>query len=155
MYKRSQFADVRRIWWVLIALLSTGNPSDSVPVVPNYTSGKLDSTTTQRQIISEVIVSEDYNTGYVLSVSGTGIKPSTGHINPTGLTTINQTTTTGGTSKWTGLDLNTAPNWSLVEPGGTFTFTNSYQGAGLRNRTTITREQEIETTIVSSSVFSQ
>ena len=48
-----------------------------------------------------------------------------------------------------------SPNWSLTQPGGTFTYTSSYQGPGLRNRTTITRTSEIETTIVSSSVFSQ
>ena len=97
----------------------------------------------------EVNGTDDY------SVSGTGIAPSTGHINPTGLTTISHTTTSGGTTTWTGLDLNTAPNWSLTTPGGTFTMTQSYQGPSLRNRTTITRTSEIETTIVSSSVFSQ
>ena len=144
-----------RLVGLIFILLSWADPSHSVPVVPNYTSGKLDSTTTQRQVISEVIVSEDYNSGFVHSVSGTGITPSTGHINPTGLTTISHTTTSGGTSTWTGLDLDTAPNWALTTPGGTFTYTSSYQGPGLRNRTTITRSQEIETTIVSSSVFSQ
>ena len=146
---------MRRLVGLIFILLSWAEPSHSVPVVPNYTSGKLDSTTTQRQVISEVIVSEDYNSGFVHSVSGTGITPSTGHINPTGLTTISHTTTSGGTSTWTGLDLDTSPNWSLTQPGGTFTYTSSYQGPGLRNRTTITRSQEIETTIVSSSVFSQ
>jgi hypothetical protein len=146
---------MKRLVGLIFILLSWADPSHSVPVVPNYTSGKLDSTTTQRQVISEVIVSEDYNSGFVYSVSGTGIEPSTGHINATGLSTIRHTTTDGGTSTWTGLDLETAPNWSLSTPGGTFTMTTSYQGPGLRNRTTITRTQEIETSIVSSSVFSQ
>ena len=146
---------MKRFIGLLFILFGWSNPSYGVPIAPNYTSGKLDSTTTQRQVISEVIVSEDYNSGFVHSVSGTGITPSTGHINPTDTTTIRHTTTSGGTSTWTGLDLDTSPNWSLTEPGGTFTYTSSYQGPGLRNRTSITRQTEIETTIISSSVFSQ
>ena len=146
---------MRRILGLLVVVLSWPNASHAVPISPNFSSGKLDSTTTQRQVISEVIVSEDFNTGWVHSVSGTGIKPTTGVINPTSHTEIRHTTLNGGTSTWTGLDINTSPDFSLVTDGGAFQYTSSYQGPGLRNRTQITRTSEIETTIQSSSVFSQ
>ena len=146
---------MKRLLGLTFILFNWANASHGVPIAPNYTSGKLDSTTTQRQVTNEVIVSEDFNTGWVHSVSGTGIKPSTGIINPTAHTEIKHTTATGGTSTWTGLDINTSPNFSLIEPGISFTYTSSYQGPGLRNRTSITRTIETDTTITSTSVFSQ
>ena len=145
---------MKRILGLLVVVLSWPNVSHAVPISPNFSSGKLDSTTTQRQVISEVIVSEDFNTGWVHSVTGTGIKPTTGHINPTAITEITQTTSSGGTTTWTGLDLNTSPNWVLTDPGSSFQYTSSYQGPGLRQRTTITRTVETETSVTSSSVFS-
>ena len=145
---------MRRIVGVIFIFLGWVKPSYGVPVMNNFSSGKLDSTTTSRQVINEVIVSEDFNTGWVHSVTGTGIKPTTGHINPTAITEIKQTTSSGGTTTWTGLDLNTSPNWVLTDPGSSFQYTSSYQGPGLRQRTTITRTVETETSVTSSSVFS-
>ena len=146
---------MKRLTGLILILLGWSNPSQAVPISPNFSSGKLDSTTTQRQVINEVIVSEDFNTGWVHSVSGVNVKPSTGYINPTAHLEVTHTTLNGGTTTWTGLDLNTNPKFSIVTDGANFMFTSSYQGPGLRNRTTITRTSEIDTTITSSSVFSQ
>ena len=145
---------MKRLTGLILILLGWSNPSQAVPISPNFSSGKLDSTTTQRQVINEVIVSEDFNTGWVHSVSGVNVKPSTGYINPTAHLEVKHTTLNGGTTTWTGLDLNTSPNWVLTDPGSSFQYTSSYQGPGLRQRTTITRTVETETSVTSSSVFS-
>ena len=145
---------MKRLLGLLVVVLSLPNASHAVPISPNFSSGKLDSTTTQRQVISEVIVSEDFNTGWVHSVSGTGIKPSTGVINPTSHTEIRHTTLNGGTSTWTGLDMNTSPDFSLVTDGGAFQYTSSYQGPGLKSFTRISRDIVTESVTNTMSTFS-
>ena len=141
--------------YAAIAAVAFVTPVGAVPVVPNFSSGQLTQTTTSRSVISESIVSEDYATGWQYTVSGTGINLDGASIEPGAIINTNTTSASGITTKWTGLDVNNKPNWTLTQPGGSFQFQSSYSGPGLQNRTTITRTIETDTTIESVSVFSQ
>jgi len=144
-----------RFKFVVSAVAVLAIPANAVPVVPNFSSGQLTQTTTSRSVISESIVSEDYATGWQYTVTGTGINLDGASIEPGAIINTNTTSASGITTKWTGLDVNNKPNWTLTQPGGSFQFQSSYSGPGLQNRTTITRTIETDTTIESVSVFSQ
>ena len=141
--------------YAVIAAVAFATPAGAVPVVPTFSSGQLTQTTTSRSVISESIVSEDYATGWQYTVSGTGINLNGASIEPGAIINTNTTSASGITTKWTGLDVNNKPDWTLTNPGGSFQFQSSYSGPGLQNRTTITRTIETDTTIESVSVFSQ
>ena len=146
----------KNIRHALYAVIATFIPANvlAVPVVPNFSQGQLTSRTESRVVTSETIVSEDFSTGWEYTVSGQNVKPSSNNITAravdAGSITVNGITTT-----WKGLDLNNNPTWSIVEPGANFMFAETYSGAGLRNRTTVTRTVEADTIIESTSVFSQ
>lgn len=140
---------------VAFSFLLAPLPALAVPVVPNFGTGQLTQSSTQRSVISEVIVSEDFATGWQYTVSGSGIQHSGTSIEPAAIINTNTTAASGITTTWTGLDVNQKPNWSLTTPGGSFQFQSSYSGPGLQNRTTITRTIETDTTIDSVSVFSK
>ena len=144
-----------KLKYVVIAAGVFVIPVGAVPVVPNFSSGQLTQTTTSRSVISESIVSEDFATGWQYTVSGTGISLDGASIEPSAIINTNTTAASGKTTKWTGLDVQNKPNWTLTQPGGSFQFQSSYSGPGLQNRTTITRTIETDTTIESVSVFSQ
>ena len=144
-----------KLKFVVIAVVALATPVGAVPVVPNFSSGQLTQTTTSRSVISEAIVSEDFATGWQYTVSGTGVSLNGASIEPAAIINTNTTAASGITTKWTGLDVNNKPNWTLTQPGGSFQFQSSYSGPGLQNRTTITRTIETDTTIESVSVFSQ
>ena len=144
-----------KLKFAVLAVAALVTPANAVPVVPNFSSGQLTQTTTSRSVISEAIVSEDFATGWQYTVSGTGISLNGASIEPSAIINTNTTAASGITTKWTGLDVNNKPNWTLTQPGGSFQFQSSYSGPGLQNRTTITRTIETDTTIESVSVFSQ
>lgn len=144
-----------KLKFVVLAVVALATPVGAVPVVPNFSSGQLTQTTTSRSVISEAIVSEDFATGWQYTVSGTGVSLNGASIEPAAIINTNTTAASGITTKWTGLDVNNKPNWTLTQPGGSFQFQSSYSGPGLQNRTTITRTIETDTTIESVSVFSQ
>ncbi len=144
-----------KLKFAVLAVVALVTPANAVPVVPNFSSGQLTQTTTSRSVISESIVSEDFATGWQYTVSGTGISLDGASIEPSAIINTNTTAASGITTKWTGLDVNNKPNWTLTQPGGSFQFQSSYSGPGLQNRTTITRTIETDTTIESVSVFSQ
>ena len=60
----------------------------------------------------------------------------------------------GVTSTWTGLDLSTKPNFTITSPGGSFQFTESYSGPGLKTQTIIQRTTQIESVTSTTSQFS-
>ena len=125
----------------------------SIPVVPNFGGASTTSTTTSKQNTTELIEQWEYSTGFDWSLSGTNLNVQ-GKINPD-IKTVGTHSVSGVTTTHFGVDLDTVPNVNMHTQGAATQLLNSYQGPGLRNRTTITRSQEIETTIVSSSVFSQ
>ena len=126
---------------------------EAVPVVPNFTQGSMTSRTETTSKVTEVINSIDYNTGYEYTVTGTNVKVSGGSLSPS-----NQAETTlieGVSSTWNGLNLSTKPSWSIVEPGLTFIYTETYSGPGLSNQTVINRTTDITSVTETTSIFSQ
>ena len=126
-------------------------PVEAQPVVPNFTTGTMSSTTNTTTSITETITSTDFATGYEYTITGVGVSMVGDSITPP---PTNITETIDGTVyTWTGLDLEQKPNYTIV--GDTFQFTETYHGAGLQNITVIQRNIESESVITSTSVFSQ
>ncbi len=121
-------------------------PAQSVPVVPNFSTGSMTSHTETSSKVTETIVSESYGTGWQYSVSGTNIEPVGGASLTPGTTTVNG---------WSALDVTKKPSWKITNPGGAFQFVETYSGPGLSNVTTIQRVTEIEQITDTISTFSQ
>ena len=128
----------------------------SVPVVPNFTQGSMTSNTTTTTTVTETINSMDYNTGWQYSVTGSGVNAD-GNLTPTGSGSISNTNVTldGVTSTWNGLNLEERPNFTMQTPGGSFQFTETYQGPGLSNHTIIQRTTTIQSVTDTTSTFTQ
>ncbi len=137
---------------LLLLLLLLPAPALSVPVVPNFTSGTMQSTTRTTSVVTENIVSHDYS-GYQYSLNGSNISVDGNSIAPDPTTT---TGTVGGqTQTWTGLDINSRGNVTITNPGGAFQFVETYRGPSLQNVTNIQRTTNIESVTETTSVFSQ
>jgi hypothetical protein len=102
--------------------------------------------------MTEQIRSVNYATGYTYSASGTNVQHSGSSIVPGASETQTQTID-GVTSSWTGLELQNKPNWSIVNPGGSFSFVEHYSGPGLEAVTEITRTTVVESVTDTVSVF--
>ena len=76
-------------------LLLISSPVYSVPVVPNFTSGTMQSTTRTTSVVTESIVSHDYNTGHQYTLNGSNLTISGSTISPD---SSNVTGTINGTS---------------------------------------------------------
>ena len=146
---------MKRLLTVLL-LISSAGAARAVPVVPNFTQGSMTSHTETTSTVTETINSMDYNTGWQYVVTGTNVEAS-GSLTPTGTGSINNTSVTldGVTSTWNGLNLNNRPNFSIVTPGNSFQFTESYMGPGLSNHTIIQRVTEINSVTNTTSTFTQ
>ena len=134
-------------------LLLISSPVYSVPVVPNFTSGTMQSTTRTTSVVTESIVSHDYNTGHQYSINGSNLTISGSTISPD---SSNVTGTINGQSQsWTGLDLSTKPSVTITNGGQPFQYVETYRGPGLSNMTTINRTTNIESVTETTSVFAQ
>tara|TARA_R100001510_G_scaffold16602_1_gene13982 strand:+ start:510 stop:932 length:423 start_codon:yes stop_codon:yes gene_type:complete len=125
--------------------LAFAKPAQTVPVVPNFTNGSMQSSTRTTSKVVETIRSENYQTGWEYAVSGTNIQHDGDSLSPSS-TTINT---------WTGLDASKKPNWTIVRPGEAFQFMETMKNPGLANVTTIQRTTEIEQLQEVISSFSQ
>ena len=140
----------------MLCALGIASPVNAVPVVPNFTQGGMTSTTETTSTVNETINSMDYNTGWQYVVTGTNVQAD-GDLTPTGAGSIDVTNVTldGVTSQWNGLNLDNRPNFSIVTPGNSFQFTESYMGPGLSNHTIIQRVTEINSVTNTTSTFTQ
>ena len=146
---------MKRVWYICgIATLTMGvNPVIAVPVVPNFSQGSMTSHTETTSTVTETINSMNYDTGYQLVITGTNVEMDATSISPTAnITTTNSIE--GVTSTWTGLDLSTKPNFTIKSPGGSFQYTESYSGPGLKTQTIIQRVTEIQSVTSTTSQFS-
>ena len=141
---------------LMLCALGIASPVNAVPVVPNFTQGGMTSTTETTSTVNETINSMDYNTGWQYVVTGTNVQAD-GNLTPTGAGSVDVTNVTldGVTSQWNGLNLNNRPNFSIVTPGNSFQFTESYMGPGLSNHTIIQRVTEINSVTNTTSTFTQ
>ena len=136
-----------------VFVLASARTATAVPVVPNFTQGAMTSTTETTSTVTETINSMNYDTGYQYVITGTNVQMDGTSISPTANITTNNTIE-GVTSTWTGLDLSTKPNFTITSPGGSFQFTESYSGPGLKTQTIIQRTTEIQSVTNTTSQFS-
>ena len=138
---------------VVASVLASARTAIAVPVVPNFTQGAMQSNTETTSTVTETINSMNYDTGYQYVITGTNVEMDATSISPTAnITTTNSIE--GVTSTWTGLDLSTKPNFTITSPGGSFQFTESYSGPGLKTQTIIQRTTTIESVTNTTSQFS-
>ena len=148
------WASVWIAYGVFFAVAFAAPEAKSIPVVPNFQQGTLKSTTKTTQKITEVINSYEYRTGYEYTASGTNIAPVGGTLAPDKFTKTTNNLN-GVTSRWTGLDPSSKPDWKLVEKGASFQFTETLNGPGLTNHTVIDRTTDIESLTETLSTFTQ
>ena len=125
----------------------------AVPVIQNFTQGGMTSHTETTSKVTEPINSIDYQTGWQYTVTGTNVDHSGASISPDAVTG-NSNTLQGVTSTWTGLDAANKPDWTIVNPGGSFQFTETYRAPGMVNQTIIQRVTEIQSVTDTTSTFS-
>ena len=103
--------------------------ADAASVVPNFTRGVVTSETRTTQTITEIIRQTDYTTGSSYTVTGTNI-----HIpaNP-----------------------HKGANYTQIDPGAPFQFTETFMGPGIATVTEIDRTTTTESFTTSMSVFTQ
>jgi len=139
--------------WLLVLLL----PSSALaaPIVPQFTQGQLNSRTESTTIIQESITSHNYRTGYSYSAAGHNVE-TVGDIPISPDATVTNNQTVGGVNfSWTSPNLETKPQWQVINPGASWSLTDSFMAPGLDAVTTVTRTVQTETTTESQSVFSQ
>ena len=128
-------------------------PCYAVPVIPNFTQGSSTSRTETSTIITESIRTTEYNSGFLYSVTGSGIQNDGYSISPAA-TSVNETIN-GTTHTWQGLNLDQRPNWTQTTQGDAFQFTEVYQAPGLESVTDITRTIESTSVTDTTPIFSQ
>ena len=138
---------------VVACVLASARTAIAVPVVPNFTQGAMTSTTETTSTVVETINSMNYDTGYQYVITGTNVEMDGTSISPTANVTT-ENTIDGVTSTWTGLDLDTKPNFTMTSPGVAFQFTESYSGPGLKTQTIIQRTTTIQSVTNTTSTFS-
>ena len=138
---------------VVATVLASVRTAIAVPVVPNFTQGAMTSTTETTSTVTETINSMNYDTGYQYVITGTNVQMDGASISPTANVTT-ENSIDGVTSTWTGLDLNTKPNFTMTSPGAAFQFTESYSGPGLTTQTIIQRTTQIQSVTNTTSTFS-
>ena len=130
-------------WFLLLMLCAPA--AHSVPVIPNFKTGSLTSHTETTSKVTETIVSETYGTGWEYTASGVNVQHDGSSLTP-GTTSVNS---------WTGLDTSAKPNWTIVNPGEAFQFSETYSGPGLSNITTIQKLTEVTQITDTISTFSE
>ena len=138
---------------VVACVLASARTAIAVPVVPNFTQGAMTSTTETTSTVVETINSMNYDTGYQYVITGTNVEMDGTSISPTANVTT-ENSIDGVTSTWTGLDLNTKPNFTMTSPGVAFQYTEIYSGPGLKTQTIIQRTTTIESVTNTTSTFS-
>jgi len=120
------------------------------PIVPQFRSGEMRVNSTSTSVLTETVTSHSFNTGYTYSSSGMNVEPTTGTvINPSATSTTTQTIN-GVDYSWTSPQLESIPQWQIVNEGAPFSLIEHVTSPGLENITTVTRT--VETTQVSESV---
>jgi len=115
-----------------VLLLATGvicTPAYANSVVPNFTRGTINATTESTTRIVETIRQVEYSTGTSYTVTGTNIN-------------IPGTPSPGA-------------NYTIIDQGAPFQFSETYLGTGLAKETWIDRTTETNSTTTSISVFTQ
>jgi len=113
--------------WLFLLLIAS--PVQAASVVPNFTSGVVTSETTSRTEVTEIINVVEYSTATSYTVSGTNINiPS----NPVA-----------------------GADYTQIDPGAAFQFTETIMTPGISTVTDMTRTTVTDSFTTSTSVFTQ
>ena len=137
----------------LFCLLFAFNGSFVYANTPRFAANQLQNTSTSISTINETIITENYRTGYSYSVQGHNIKVTEDSvISPDAKYTTSQNT--GRVSfQWVTPDLPTKPQWKIVTEGSDFSLVENFLAPGLDAISIITRNQTIETSQESLTLF--
>ena len=113
--------------WLFLLLITA--PAQAASVVPNVTSGVVTSETTSRTEVTEIINVVEYSNASSYTVSGTNIN-------------IPATPTPGS-------------NYTQINPGESFQFTETIMTPGISSVTDMTRTTVTDSFTTSISVFTQ
>jgi len=139
--------------WLLVLLLPS--PGLTAPLVPQFTQGQLNSRSESQTVITEQITSYNYRTGYSYSAAGHNVE-TVGDVPISPEATVTNNQTVGGVSfSWTSPNVETKPQWQVVNPGESWSITESFLAPGLDAVTNVTRSIQTTTVTESQSVFSQ
>ena len=121
-------------------------------IIPNFQQGVLNNHTETKTILKRDLTVFEFRTGYEFTVGGSGIKPSTTNIAPSGFIktpgTISGTATT-----YVMPDLSSKPAYSIVNEGAAFSYYETLETPGIKSMTKIIEEQTIESISDSTSTF--
>ena len=123
------FASKSRALFALFAVVALATPVSAESVVPNFTRGTINATTESTTKIVETIRQVEYTTGTSYTVTGTNIN-------------IPGTPQQGA-------------NYTIMNQGAPFQFSETDLGPGVAKETWIDRTTETQSTTTSISVFTQ
>ena len=123
------FASKDRALFALFAVVALATPASAESVVPNFTRGTITATTESTTKVIETIRQVEYTTGTSYTVTGTNIN-------------IPGTPQQGA-------------NYSIMNQGAPFQFSETYLGPGVAKETWIDRSTETNSVTNSVSVFTQ
>ena len=122
----------------------------AAPITPQFRSGEMRVNSTSTSILTESVTSHSFNTGYTYSASGMNVEPTEGTlINPSATSTTTQTIN-GVDFSWTSPQLESIPQWQIVNEGAPFSLIEHVTSPGLESIVNVTRT--VETTQVSESI---
>ena len=130
----------------------------AVPVVPNFTSGTINTDTTTKTTVVESIRTQEYSNGYTYSVSGVNVEATnSGTPVPTVPLVVGHGTTGVATPTCMPNNGNLChgTSYSVINQGQPFQLTETYMGPGIFRETQIDRTTTQEAVTKSMSVFTQ
>ena len=140
-------------WLVLLLLAIPSAKAGSV--VPSFTTGQMETSSSSKTIIVETIVTENYRTGYSYSMQGSNVKPTATTVISPDATYTNTQTVNGVSFKWVTPQLDTKPQWEIADPTQSFSIVENFLAPGLDATSTIQRTINTESQSTSLSIFSQ
>tara|TARA_R100000742_G_C4161090_1_gene2672 strand:- start:28 stop:414 length:387 start_codon:yes stop_codon:yes gene_type:complete len=121
-------------------------------IVPNFQQGVLNNHTETKSVLNRDMTIYEFRTGYTFTVGGSGVKPSTTNIAPSGFVKT-PGTVSGTATTYVMPDLSTKPQYSIVDEGGSFSYYETLETPGIASMTKIIEEQTIESVSDSTSTF--
>tara|TARA_S200000501_G_scaffold16899_1_gene15156 strand:+ start:567 stop:995 length:429 start_codon:yes stop_codon:yes gene_type:complete len=139
--------------WLLLLFIAFYS-SDAKATTPRFAANQIQSNSKSISRIDEVIITENYNSGYAYSVTGSNIKTDS-YISPEATYTTSQNTGNAGAVnfEWITPQLTSKPQWQVVNEGEAFSLTENFMAPGLDAVSIINRTQTIETTQTSTTLF--
>ena len=138
--------------WLLGIIFLPITPLFANNVVPNFEQGVLNQRSETKSTTLEDIKSFEFSNGYSLTVGGENVQSTTGNIAPTGWTE-QFTTVEGVGTTYISPNLNSKPEFRIIEPNKPFNYYESLETGGLKSYHHITRETIIESVTDSTSTF--